>query len=161
MRECSSFWVISPLISGQYILQSPYDFDVICDGDVALIFNETSFFYLFGETKVLEGKIDSMKNSIDSVIAGTDALLTYVKKRPQTLRSFYYRIASGSLRVINQTTIERVNKRAKKAFALDADGKVICKDENARDVYHLLMDKIGENLVTEAPILILSSSDNV
>lgn len=148
-------------ISEQYILQSPYDFDVICDGNVALIFNERSFFFLFGETKVLESKIDDMKKSIDTVIAGTDTLLAYVKKGPQTLRSFYYRMASGALRAIDQATVDRVNQRAKKKFTLDHDGKVICKDENARDVYNLFMDKIGENLVTEAPILILSSSNNV
>ncbi len=145
-------------ITEQYILESPYNFDVVYDGQNALIFNESAFFTMFGELKTLKSKIDSQKPSIEKVVSDSVALLSYVKKRSKTLMRFYYKITSSGLPRVSQEAIDRVNGGTGKNFNLDSSGKVVCTESNARDVYHLLMGKFGVELLDNAPIIIISAS---
>jgi hypothetical protein len=59
--------------------------------------------------------------------------------------------------------IEDVNKRMKKNLMLDEDGKVVCVQSNAKDVYRLIMGKFAEKLLNgkSIPIVVISESSNV
>ncbi len=148
-------------IDEDYVMFSPDDFDVITYGDGAFIFNETNFYYLFTGTEILKNKLLDSENKISEVLSSTEPLFEYVKKNPKTLRSFYYIVTRSGIPKFEESVIKRINQRANKNFKLDVDGKLVCDDNNARDVYHLFMKKFGENLSTESPIIILSSSNKV
>lgn len=148
---------------GSMLVVSPDDFDALVVDGTALIFSESNFNFLFAETTKLMDNLENERKTIGEIVTDSEALLDYLRRYPSTVRGFYYKVAQRSLTKFDKNFIEDVNKRMKKNLMLDEDGKVVCVQSNAKDVYRLIMGKFAEKLLNgkSIPIVVISESSNV